>query len=88
MTPLKRKVLVDVEDLHQMALDLWEYYNLEGEDGVLSTPLEMGLIRQFPLTQDDIDNNIFEDVEDYEVGIECYMCLTADEIFKKLGEKE
>lgn len=81
-------VKIKAQDLKRLARELYEAYAFEGERQYLDIPLEMGLIEEKELTQEDIDNKIYEDVSGSEIGDTYYYFVTEDEIYKKFKEKE
>ena len=80
-------IKMKVSDLRDLVFPLWEEYQHGtncGEDWLIEIPLKLGLIEQRPLTKADIENNIFEDVCEMDVGDWYYYILSPEEIYEKL----
>lgn len=82
------KPILDPKLVFKLVDDIFETYQCEGDEYLLETLIELGLMKKLILTDEDIKNNAMPWIEEYdmEVGNE-YYSYSLEDITEKLQAK-
>ena len=79
------KSILDPDLVFKLVDDIWETYLCDGEEYLLETLVELGLMDTHLITDEDIKNNTFEGIEDCDVGDEVHT-YSLENITKRLQQ--
>lgn len=82
------KPILDPKLVFKLVDDIFKSYHSDGEEYLLDTLIELGLMKKLYLTEEDIKNNTMPWIEEYDMEVgDLYYSYNLEEITEKLQAK-